>query len=160
MGLVDIRHFVKELDPNYPDCGRETRYGLHALAMHYLNVSNYFDYSDHHNWENDPLEEYQVMYAANDVLAIMAICLKITFNECQPRIDFDRLVSLARNEGMQWIDQQFDQFSPRPPIRLPIDLHHSNQELQHQQDSTEENSFFPVEIWPLQGLQDLQLEDL
>ena len=28
VGLVDIRHFVKELDPNYPDCGRETRYGL------------------------------------------------------------------------------------------------------------------------------------
>ena len=59
VGLVDIRHFVKELDPNYPDCGRETRYGLQALAKHYLNVPNYFDYSDHLNWENDPLEEYQ-----------------------------------------------------------------------------------------------------
>ena len=105
VGLVDIRHFVKELDPNYPDCGRETRYGLQALAMHYLNVTNYFDYSDHLNWENDPLEEYQIMYAANDVLAIMAICLKITLKERQPRIDFDRLVSHARNECIQWIDR-------------------------------------------------------
>ena len=84
--------------------------------MHYLNVPNYFDYSDHLNWENDPLEEYQIMYAANDVFAIMAICLKITFNECQPRVDFDKLVSLARNEGLQWIDQQFNQFSPQRPI--------------------------------------------
>ena len=157
VGLVDIRHFVKELDPNYPDCGRETRYGLHALAMHYLNVSNYFDYSDHHNWENDPLEEYQVMYAANDVLAIMAICLKITF-KCQPRIDFDRLISLARNEGMQWIDQQFNQFSPRPPIRPsiqpPIEPHHSNHELQHQQD---ENSFFSGRNLAIAGITGLAI---
>ena len=143
VGLVDIRHFVKELDPNYPDCGRETRYGLQALAKHYLNVPNYFDSSDHFNWENDPLEEYQVIYAANDVFAIMAICLKITFNECQHWVDFNILVCLARNKGMQWIDQQFNQFSPRPPIRPsiqpPIEPHHSNHELQHQQD---ENSFF------------------
>ena len=61
MGLVDIRHFVKELDPNHPDCGRETRYGLQALSMHYLNVLNHFDYSDHHNWENDPLEVKRFM---------------------------------------------------------------------------------------------------
>ena len=61
VGLVDIRHFVKELDPNYPDCGRETRYGLQALSMHYLNVLNHFDYSDHHNWENDPLEVKRFM---------------------------------------------------------------------------------------------------
>ena len=45
------------------------------------------------------------MYAANDVLAIMAICLKITLKERQPRIDFDRLVSHARNECIQWIDR-------------------------------------------------------
>ena len=50
---------------------------------------------------NFQLKTTQVMYAANDVFAIMAICLKITFHECQPRSDFDRLVSLARNEGMQ-----------------------------------------------------------
>ena len=116
VGLVDIRHFVKELDPNYPNCGRETSYGLQALAKHYLNVTNYFDYFEHHEWEDDPLEEYQVIYAANDVLTIMAICLKITFNECHPWADFDKLVSLARNEGLQWIDQQFNQFSPQRPI--------------------------------------------
>ena len=58
---------------------------------------------------NFQLKTTQVMYAANDVFSIMAISLKIiAFNECQPRIDFDRLVSLARNEGVQWIDQQFD----------------------------------------------------
>ena len=100
----------------------------------------------------------QVMYAANDVLAIMAICFKITFNECQPRADFDKLVMLARNEGMQWRDQQFDRFSSRPSVVFNRDRgglqameqvqQPPYQELQDQQDSTENNSFFLVETWP------------
>ena len=56
-GLVDIRHFVKE-DVNYPH--HEGRYGLRALAEHYLNLSIDFDYHQHMHWEDDPLPEEHV----------------------------------------------------------------------------------------------------
>ena len=105
-GLVDIRHFVKE-DVNYPHHGR---YGLKALAEHYLKVSIDFDYVQHMYWEDDALPEENVSYAANDVFAVMAICLTIVYFEYN-HIDFNYLIEDARVQSLKWVDQQFDRFS-------------------------------------------------
>ena len=113
-GLVDIRHFVKE-DVNYPH--HTGRYGLETLAEYYLNEPNFkhgFQHNQHWDWEDYPLPEENVCYAANDVYAVMAICLK-TVLKCHPtsyfNLDFNYLVQLARNYSMQWIDKEFDRFS-------------------------------------------------
>ena len=107
-GLVDIRHFVKE-DVNYPH--HIGRYGLKALAEHYLKLSIDFDYVQHMYWEDDALPEENVSYAANDVFYVMAICLKIVFFEYNNHIDFNYLVEFARAQSLKWVDKQFDRFS-------------------------------------------------
>ena len=107
-GLVDIRQFVKE-DVNYPH--HIGRYGLKALAEHYLELSIDFDYDQHMYWEDDPLPEENVSYAANDVFAVMAICLTIVFFEYNNHICFDNLVEVARAQSLNWVDKQFDRFS-------------------------------------------------
>lgn len=77
-GLVDVRHLVLKYHP------KVHKLGVAHLATTFLNLSldKYWRIRAS-NWEDQDLTDRQVAYAANDVLAVMAIVLKIVFDNNQ-----------------------------------------------------------------------------
>ena len=52
--------------------------GAKHLSQHFLNVKmeNKNDWRFHLHWERENLKDDQIIYAANDVLTVMAVLLK------------------------------------------------------------------------------------
>ena len=108
-GLVDIRHLVVKF---YPDL---KKLGMKSLATNILDVT-----LDKHwhvagsNWEAETLNQRQIKYAANDVLIVMAILLKIVADKhCSSVQDFQDLLRTAYDLCSQYTDVPYKDKAPK-----------------------------------------------
>ena len=100
-GLVDLRHVALKFYPNL------NKLGVQSLTQTFLKINLDKDWRIRaSNWENDPLSDRQIAYAANDVLTVMSILLTITFNNFSVS-NFDELLSQSYEICSQFVDRRF-----------------------------------------------------
>ena len=95
-------------------------YGLKSLAEHYLKITPKEDKRIRaSNWENEPLNERQIAYAANDVLTVMASLLVIV-NTNYTLSALDQLLEKAYEICCQFKDRRFSKkFKSKSPAPMP-----------------------------------------
>ena len=113
-GLVDLRHIALKFYPKL------TKLGVQSLTQTFLKIQLDKDWKIRaSNWENEPLNERQIAYAANDVLTVMASLLVIV-NTNYTLFALDQLLEKAYEICCQFKDRRFSKkFKSKSPAPMP-----------------------------------------